>query len=307
MASDIDPNRAGEERRRRSRAFTRKAISIMGQEFDITQNVPRVDQVPAHRHSLPTGLRAVLEKLRQCEPISMPASHRWCGTRGGHFLFLTVTQSLAGLEFGRAGGQRRPRRAGNPPRRSWPGHRPCCTTTSFPSAERARLAEYLLPGAGGLDKVFLFDNWFRGGRMRPSSWRARTAPDRRPRKIGIVGASAVFMTHAGRATPAACRPEKWIVTRTRPSCRRPSRTVTGRRIRASICSWRTQEKGPGSGQRWRASSSKPTGSPPDFRAQRVHPGPGPMVSRQRRRSILVTKSSPASGARENSGPSSTTA
>jgi len=190
----------------------------MGQEFDITpKNVPHVESkyrriaspLP-HPNSVP-----VLEKLRQCEPIAMRGQpplvwdraedifvydaygNRWLDWSSG---VLVANAGHAAPEVRRAILEQ--------------VSRPLLHNYVFPSAERARLAEYLLGLApAGLDKVFFLTTGSEAVECALKLARARGLQVGGPRKIGLIGAERGFHGRTLGSQQAGGLPDlkKWIV------------------------------------------------------------------------------------------------
>jgi 4-aminobutyrate aminotransferase-like enzyme len=190
----------------------------MGQEFDITpKSVPRVETkyrriatpLP-HPDSVP-----VLEKLRQCEPVSMRGQpplvwdraedifvydaygNRWLDWSSG---VLVANAGHAAPEIRQAILEQVNRRL--------------LHNYVFPSAERARLAEYLRRLAPAeLGKVFFLTTGSEAVECALKLARARGLQIGGPRKIGIVGAERGFHGRTLGAQQAGGMPEqkKWIV------------------------------------------------------------------------------------------------
>jgi 4-aminobutyrate aminotransferase/(S)-3-amino-2-methylpropionate transaminase len=260
----------------------------MGQEFDITpKNVPRVEtkyrriatRLP-HPDSVP-----VLEKLRQCEPVSMRGQPPLVWDRAEDIFvydkygnrWLDWSSGVLVANAGHAAPEIRQAILDQV-------NRPLLHNYVFPSAERARLAEYLLRLAPAeLDKVFFLTTGSEAVECALKLARARGLKIGGPRKIGLVGAERGFHGRTLGAQQAGGIPgqKNGSSTRTRPSCRSRSRTVIGRRTRASICFWKRSRKRACSGQRGGRHLGDLPGSRAGFRAQRVCPGPGPMVPEER--------------------------
>jgi 4-aminobutyrate aminotransferase-like enzyme len=190
----------------------------MGQEFDITpRNVPRVETkyrriatpLP-HPDSVP-----VLEKLRQCEPVSMRGQpplvwdraedifvydkygNRWLDWSSG---VLVANAGHAAPEI---------RRAIIDQVNSGLLH-----NYVFPSEERARLAEYVLSLAPAeLNKVFFLTTGSEAVECALKLARAHGLKTGGPRKIGLIGAERGFHGRTLGAQQAGGMPgqKQWIV------------------------------------------------------------------------------------------------
>ena len=190
----------------------------MGREFDITpKNVPcvetkyrRIATPLPHPDSVP-----VLEKLRQYEPISMRGQpplvwdraedifvydahgNRWLDWSSG---VLVANAGHAAPEIRQAILEQI--------------NRPLLHNYVFPSAERARLAEYLLGLAPKeLNKVFFLTTGSEAVECALKLARARGLLMGGPRKIGLVGAERGFHGRTLGAQQAGGMPgqKQWIV------------------------------------------------------------------------------------------------
>jgi 4-aminobutyrate aminotransferase / (S)-3-amino-2-methylpropionate transaminase / 5-aminovalerate transaminase len=190
----------------------------MGQEFDITpRKVPRV-QTKYRRISTPLphpDSVAVLEKLRQCEPISMRGQPPLVWHRAEDvFVFdaygnrwLDWSSGVLVANAGHAAPEIRQAIVDQV-------NRPLLHNYVFPSVERARLAEYLLGLApAGLDKVFFLTTGSEAVECALKLARARGLQLGGRRKIGIVGAERGFHGRTLGAQQAGGMPaqKKWIV------------------------------------------------------------------------------------------------
>ncbi|HTA29562.1 MAG TPA: aminotransferase class III-fold pyridoxal phosphate-dependent enzyme, partial [Candidatus Cybelea sp.] len=190
----------------------------MGQEFDITpKKVPGVEtryrriatSLP-HPDSVP-----VLEKLRQCEPISMRGQPPLVWDRAEDIFvydaygnrWLDWSSGVLVANAGHAPAEVRQAIIDQV-------NRPLLHNYVFPSVERARLAEYLLGLApGGLDKVFFLTTGSEAVECALKLARAHGLQIGGARKIGIVGAERGFHGRTLGSQQAGGLPglKKWIV------------------------------------------------------------------------------------------------
>ena len=190
----------------------------MGQEFDITpKNVPRVEtkyrriatRLP-HPDSVP-----VLEKLRQCEPVSMRGQPPLVWDRAEDIFvydqygnrWLDWSSGVLVANAGHAAPEIRQAILDQV-------NRPLLHNYVFPSAERARLAEYLLRLAPAeLGKVFFLTTGSEAVECALKLARARGLQIGGPRKIGLVGYERGFHGRTLGAQQAGGIPgqKNWIV------------------------------------------------------------------------------------------------
>jgi len=190
----------------------------MGQEFDITpKNVPRVEtkyrriatSLP-HPDSVPG-----LEKLRQCDPVSMRGQPPLVWDRAEDIFvydkygnrWLDFSSGVLVANAGHAAPEIRQAILDQV-------NRPLLHNYVFPSAERARLAEYLLRLAPAeLGKVFFLTTGSEAVECALKLARARGLQIGGPRKIGLVGYERGFHGRTLGAQQAGGIPgqKNWIV------------------------------------------------------------------------------------------------
>ena len=230
----------------------------MGQEFDITPRArpPGRDQVPAHRSPrCRTRIRCRRWRLRRFEPQSMRGQPPLVWDRAED-IFVYDKYGNRWLDWSqrRAGGQCRPRRAGNPP--AIIDQVNSGLLAQLRLSQRGTAPTGRMPGAAGPARAgqsLLPDHRLGGHRMRPQAGpRARPSP-RRPKKIGLVGAERGFHGRTLGAQQAGGMPgQKYWIVNEDPAIVHvpfPDGYWTDRHA-ASTCSWRrSASKGLPAGER----------------------------------------------------------
>jgi 4-aminobutyrate aminotransferase-like enzyme len=190
----------------------------MGREFDITpKTVPRVE---TRYRRIATPLPhpdsvAVLETLRRCEPVSMRGQPPLVWDRAEDIFvydkygnrWLDFSSGVLVANAGHAAPEIRQAILDQV-------NRPLLHNYVFPSAERARLGEYLLSVAPAeLNKVFFLTTGSETVECALKLARARGLATGGPRKIGLVGAERGFHGRTLGSQQAGGLPglKQWIV------------------------------------------------------------------------------------------------